>query len=170
VLSALCAHKSHGQNATLHTTELALLKRWLAHIRETKPQVYVTYNGDFFDFPFIEDRLKKYGLVMTDEIGIWREKSGEVKGRFSVHLDAFHWVKRDSYLPQGSQGLKAVTKAKLGYDPKELDPGEIDFFLFLFFCLFVLLQMIDAHTYTCMQTHTQLTHVLTCRSLLLQRK
>jgi len=31
-------------------------------------------------------------------------------------------VKRDSYLPQGSQGLKAVTVAKLGYDPMELDP------------------------------------------------
>ena len=32
------------------------------------------------------------------------------------------WVKRDSYLPQGSQGLKAVTTAKLGYNPAELDP------------------------------------------------
>lgn len=31
-------------------------------------------------------------------------------------------MKRDSYLPQGSQGLKAVTVAKLGYDPVELDP------------------------------------------------
>ena len=29
---------------------------------------------------------------------------------------------RDSYLPQGSQGLKAVTRKKLGYDPLELDP------------------------------------------------
>ena len=34
----------------------------------------------------------------------------------------FSWVKRDSYLPQGSQGLKAVTVAKLGYNPIELDP------------------------------------------------
>ena len=30
------------------------------------------------------------------------------------------WVKRDSYLPVGSQGLKAVTKAKLRYDPLEV--------------------------------------------------
>lgn len=43
-------------------------------------------------------------------------------GRFSVHMDAFAWVKRDSYLPQGSQGLKAVTKNKLKYEPVELDP------------------------------------------------
>lgn len=38
----------------------------------------------------------------------------------------FHsWVKRDSYLPVGSQGLKAVAKAKLRYDPVELDPEEM---------------------------------------------
>jgi DNA polymerase epsilon subunit 1 len=37
-------------------------------------------------------------------------------------MDCLYWVKRDAYLPQGSHGLKAVTKAKLGYDPVELDP------------------------------------------------
>lgn len=37
-------------------------------------------------------------------------------------MRASRWVKRDSYLPQGSQGLKAVTVAKLGYNPIELDP------------------------------------------------
>jgi hypothetical protein len=35
------------------------------------------------------------------------------------------WVKRDSYLPVGSQNLKAVAKAKLCYDPVELDPEEM---------------------------------------------
>ena len=40
-----------------------------------------------------------------------------------LQTDSFRrWVKRDSYLPQGSQGLKAVTTVKLGYDPIELDP------------------------------------------------
>ena len=59
-------------------------------------------------------------------------------------MDAYRWVMRDSYLPQGlnprvikrfapmsltivlfqtgSQGLKAVTRKTLGYDPLELDP------------------------------------------------
>ena len=40
-------------------------------------------------------------------------------------MDAYCWVKRDSYLPQGSQGLKAVTKYKLGYDPVEVDPEDM---------------------------------------------
>ncbi len=35
------------------------------------------------------------------------------------------WVKRDSYLPVGSQNLKATTKAKLRYDPVELDPEDM---------------------------------------------
>jgi DNA polymerase epsilon subunit 1 len=40
-------------------------------------------------------------------------------------MDCFCWVKRDSYLPAGSHGLKAVAKAKLRYDPVELDPEEM---------------------------------------------
>ena len=40
-------------------------------------------------------------------------------------MDAIAWVKRDSYLPQGSHGLKAVTKAKLGYDPIEVNPEDM---------------------------------------------
>lgn len=37
----------------------------------------------------------------------------------------YSWVKRDSYLPVGSHGLKAVAKAKLRYDPVELDPEDM---------------------------------------------
>lgn len=40
-------------------------------------------------------------------------------------MDCFAWVKRDSYLPNGSHGLKAVTKHKLGYDPVEVDPEDM---------------------------------------------
>lgn len=40
-------------------------------------------------------------------------------------LDECRWVKRDSYLPVGSQGLKAVARAKLRYDPVEVDPEDM---------------------------------------------
>ena len=53
------------------------------------------------------------------------DQQGEFRGKCCVHLDAFSWVQRDSYLPQGSQGLKAVTKYKLGYDPVEVDPEDM---------------------------------------------
>ena len=103
--------------------ELSVLQCFFRHIQEVRPHIYVTYNGDFFDWPFIDARAKHHGLSLFKETGIcFNESTKEYNSRFAVHLDAFCWVKRDSYLPQGSQGLKAVTKTKLGYDPLELDP------------------------------------------------
>ena len=65
-----------------------------------------------------------YNISLQDELGL-HEVNGEFRGRCSVHLDAFAWVKRDSYLPHGSQGLKSVTKAKLGYDPIEINAEDM---------------------------------------------
>ncbi|KAJ1350134.1 hypothetical protein KIN20_005855 [Parelaphostrongylus tenuis] len=48
-----------------------------------------------------------------------------IRAKIVFTMDAFRWVKRDSYLPMGSQNLKAVAKAKLGYDPIEVDPEEM---------------------------------------------
>ena len=109
--------------------ELALLKKFINHCKEIKPHVFVTYNGDFFDWPFLANRCEKHGISLQNELGIENKshpEQGEWRGRAGcVHLDCFAWVKRDSYLPQGSQGLKAVTKYKLGYDPVEVDPEDM---------------------------------------------
>ena len=106
--------------------EKAVLERWFRHMQEVKPSLYVTYNGDNFDFPFIEKRCWKNGLSMYRGIGMrCDERAGECRGRFASHLDAFAWVNRDSYLPQGSRGLKAVTKAKLRYNPIEIHPEDM---------------------------------------------
>ncbi|CAN0916710.1 DNA polymerase epsilon catalytic subunit A [Linum grandiflorum] len=95
-------------------------------MREVKPGIYVTYNGDFFDWPFLETRAAHHGFKMSDEVGFSCDKNqGECRAKFACHLDCFAWVKRDSYLPQGSHGLKAVTKAKLGYDPLEVNPEDM---------------------------------------------
>lgn len=103
-----------------------LLRQWFDHMREVKPGIYVTYNGDFFDWPFLENRAAHYGFRMSDELGFQCDKNqGECRAKFACHLDCFAWVKRDSYLPQGSHGLKAVTKAKLGYDPVEVNPEDM---------------------------------------------
>uniref|UniRef100_A0A3P8WLR8 DNA polymerase epsilon catalytic subunit n=1 Tax=Cynoglossus semilaevis TaxID=244447 RepID=A0A3P8WLR8_CYNSE len=105
--------------------EAALLKRWFDHIHETKPNIFVTYNGDFFDWPFVETRASLHGLTMHKEIGFQKDNQGEYKSSQSIHMDCLRWVKRDSYLPVGSHNLKAAAKAKLGYDPVELDPEEM---------------------------------------------
>jgi DNA polymerase epsilon subunit 1 len=109
-------------------TEEDLIRRFLTEFQRHGPQIVVTYNGDFFDWPFLEKRAAVYGLDLRKEIGFYNsggDNSSEYRGRTAVHLDAFCWVKRDSYLPQGSQGLKAVTKYKLGYDPVEVDPEDM---------------------------------------------
>ncbi|KAH9904372.1 DNA polymerase family B [Xylariomycetidae sp. FL2044] len=102
--------------------EKAVIERFFLHIKEARPTVIATYNGDFFDWPFVEARASVNGIDMYREIG-WRKDSEDIyKCTYGVHMDCFAWVNRDSYLPQGSRGLKAVTVAKLGYDPDELDP------------------------------------------------
>ncbi|KAK1559202.1 hypothetical protein Q3G72_011797 [Acer saccharum] len=128
--------------------EVELLRWWFSHMQEVKPGIYVTYNGDFFDWPFLETRAAHHGIKMSDVaqynlvkyvmhkneclilvmqvLGFQCDKNqGECRAKFACHLDCFAWVKRDSYLPQGSQGLKAVTKAKLGYDPLEVNPEDM---------------------------------------------
>lgn len=103
-------------------TEKELLDKFFSHIRETKPFILSTFNGDKFDWPFIRDRTVHYNMNLEEEIGITVNSMGEFIGRWAVHMDCFYWVQRDAYLPQGSHGLKSVTKAKLGYDPVELEP------------------------------------------------
>ena len=102
--------------------EKGVVERFFLHIKEAKPTVIVTYNGDFFDWPFVEARASVLGIDMYHEIGFRKNSEDIYQSDYGVHMDCFCWVNRDSYLPQGSRGLKAVTVAKLGYDPDELDP------------------------------------------------
>ena len=37
-------------------------------MKEIRPGVFVTYNGDFFDWPFIEARAQKQGWSIHDEL------------------------------------------------------------------------------------------------------
>lgn len=95
--------------------------KFFSLIKTFKPFILTSYNGDMFDWPFIEARSLANNLSLEEEISV-RNEDGEYFGRFLTHLDCYYWVDRDSYLPQGSHGLKAVCKAKLGYDPIEVDP------------------------------------------------
>ncbi|KYQ91238.1 putative DNA polymerase epsilon subunit A [Tieghemostelium lacteum] len=106
--------------------EKSLLQKFFSHIRQVKPHIFVTFNGDSFDWPFVEARASYHELDMQREIGFRCDAvQGECKSRNLAHMDAFCWVKRDSYLPHGSHGLKAVTREKLQYDPLEIDPEDM---------------------------------------------
>ena len=106
--------------------EKETLEYFFYHMARVKPGIYVTYNGDWFDWPFIETRAGKHGLDMHAALGFrCKTGGGDCLSRFALHMDCLHWVNRDSYLPQGSRGLKAVTKVKLGYNPVEVDPEDM---------------------------------------------
>lgn len=109
--------------------EQSLLQRFFQEVRLAAPRVFVTYNGDFFDWPFVESRARKLGLDMDSEIGMKTnadtDQTPQTSGRTAIHMDVFHWVNRDSYLPQGSRGLKNVTRALLGFEPEEIPPEEM---------------------------------------------
>ena len=60
--------------------EGALLRYFIQHLQELRPQIYVTYNGDFFDWPFVETRMKAHGIDMAAEIGV-SENQGEYRAR-----------------------------------------------------------------------------------------
>ncbi|OII73551.1 DNA polymerase epsilon catalytic subunit [Cryptosporidium ubiquitum] len=114
--------------------EKELIWGFLKLIQTLRPHIIASYNGDNFDFPFLYERAKKYDIDVSKEWGIRMEIDHSSTGGpqstsktiFSgtsiIHLDCFRWVERDSYLPCGSRGLKSVTKAKLRYNPVELDP------------------------------------------------
>lgn len=109
--------------------EKSVLERFFGEVRLSAPRVFATFNGDYFDWPFVETRAAMHGIDMGNEIGI-RVSDGimntkQAKGRTAIHMDVLHWVNRDSYLPQGSRGLKAVTRALLGFEPEEIPPEEM---------------------------------------------
>lgn len=47
-------------------SQKGLLKLWFAHMQDVKPGIYVTYNGDFFDWPFLETRAAHHGYNMSE--------------------------------------------------------------------------------------------------------
>ena len=122
-----CGNFSEGLVGEYVTLVLPGLDRTL-HLRELRPTIVVTYNGDNFDWPYIDKRAQHFGMNLKVEVG-FAPSTGD-NGAYYVstcmtHIDCIHWVKRDSYLPAGSHGLKAVCRAKLGYDPLEIDPEDM---------------------------------------------
>lgn len=104
--------------------EKSLIVRFIELIQRHKPHIITTYNGTSFDFPYLERRALFYGLSFNELFG-FRQLENSYHCNLMLHLDCYYWVKRDSYLPKGNQGLKAVTKLKLGYFPEEVDPEEM---------------------------------------------
>lgn len=49
--------------------QASLIRRFFEHIRDARPTVFVTYNGDGFDWPFVDRRAEVHGISMK-EVGL----------------------------------------------------------------------------------------------------
>ncbi|RYY87674.1 hypothetical protein EON63_03695 [archaeon] len=56
-------------------TEETMLRHFMKHIQTLQPHILVTYNGDKFDWPYVETRCGKYeGLRLFSHLGIRANK------------------------------------------------------------------------------------------------
>ena len=61
--------------------ERGVIERFFAHIKEARPTVIATYNGDFFDWPFVEARASVNGIDMYAENRIPQEQRRRLSKR-----------------------------------------------------------------------------------------
>lgn len=106
-------------------SERHLLQRFFGLILSLAPHIIVTYNGDNFDFPYVQRRAEINDLSMERMLNVYRTNTDIFTGNAMVNMDCYKWVERDSYLPFGSRTLKQVCKIKLKYNPVEIDPEEM---------------------------------------------
>lgn len=72
--------------------EKALIKKFFDHINDVKPHIFVSYNGDFFDWPFVETRAAIHGMDMKERIGFSKNKDGVYVSRPAMHMDCLWFV------------------------------------------------------------------------------
>lgn len=67
--------------------EKATITRFFDHINEIRPHIFVTYNGDFFDWPFVEARAAVHNMDMKERIGFSKNREGVYVNRAAMHMD-----------------------------------------------------------------------------------
>lgn len=74
--------------------EEAVIRKFFAHINKVKPHIFVTYNGDFFDWPFVETRAIINNIDMKRKIGFSKNKDDIYTCRPAMHMDCL-WYKNN---------------------------------------------------------------------------
>ncbi len=69
--------------------EKSLIRRFFDHILEVQPQIIASYNGDSFDWPFVDARATFHGLSMFKEIGFYKDSQGDYQCRTCKHMDCY---------------------------------------------------------------------------------
>ncbi|CAG9957228.1 unnamed protein product [Clonostachys rosea f. rosea IK726] len=86
-----------------------------------RPTVIATYNGDFFDWPFVEARASVNGIDLYQEIG-WKKTVRISSSATTRSHGLFHWVNRRFLSSPRFSRFESCHCGQLGYHPDELDP------------------------------------------------
>ena len=113
-----------------------LLLKFIEIIQIYKPHILITYNGNLFDFSFIETRLLKYGLIMKNLIGITRIFD-YFSCPFILHFDCFTWISKYGNIPYKNFTLEIAAKHMLDISIDNLVQSKIKFFGDKRFCALV---------------------------------
>jgi DNA polymerase elongation subunit (family B) len=110
--------------------EKIMLNEFLDYLQTTNPDLFVAWNGDKFDFPFLINRLKKLKL---DEKRLSRNNGSSIISDFGVKLfgrvpfDLMKGYKKIVGEERESWSLDYITKYELGdKGGKEVYKGQLD--------------------------------------------
>ncbi len=84
-----------------YANEEGVMRAFIEQVKAARPQIFVTFNGDYFDWPFVHARCKQYDIDMPRELGVGPKGGGigrvvddsvgaadvEWRGRTAVHID-----------------------------------------------------------------------------------
>jgi DNA polymerase elongation subunit (family B) len=123
----------------IYREEKSVLERFYSIIEQFKPDVLADFFGDRFDIPFLAVRSLKYNISLERKTGFHivfnRQLVGDtgeriditenyspsnidhVTGAGIIHLDAFLFNEKYSYLPKKDLGLKPSVEKKLKIIP-----------------------------------------------------
>lgn len=113
--------------ADTYNDDKKILNRFFEYIEEHDPDIIVTFNGCYFDIPYICDRCKVNGISTSrfgrDDREVFNtEKFNYISGR--VHYDIFNSVKLDQNLFKFALNKKMKTVARVYNLPNVIEEDE----------------------------------------------
>lgn len=110
------------------STEKEMILKFIDTVKSQNPDLIIGYNSDKFDFPYLNERARKWGLSL--KLGVdgsklkfitVPKKAAFIKGR--IHVDLYRVVRR--YLQLNSHTLQNVYQELLGSDKIDVPLDQI---------------------------------------------
>ena len=108
--------------------EKELILKFIGMVKSENPDIIIGYNSDKFDFPYLSERARKWGITL--KLGVdgsklkfitVPKKAASIKGR--IHIDLYRVVRR--YLQLNSHTLQNIYRELLGSDKIDIPLDQI---------------------------------------------